>query len=192
MTNRWTVLDETDRQQWNYVPFTNVGPLRFGATYEEVLAALSDAAVFRIDGETGNPFDLLLGSGGVNTSAVRLAEFCLPKARSIAVTAYFHETGGLYCVAVDARCGPQVVMDGVRLAGRVPSELREELINYSVSHDIKLADLPEGDPGLDDVGLFIRVQRAGDVLLTRPLLATAHSGAASLYDSIPTAEWNLR
>ena len=192
MTNRWTVLNEAGRRQWSFVPFATVGPLRFGATYQEVLAALPHATVSHIDGDTGNPFDLLLGSGGVDVSAVRLAEFCFPGSRSIAFTAYFHGTAGLYCVAIDARCGPQVTMDGIRLAGRVPSQLTEELINYSTSHDIKLVDLPEGDPGLDDIGLFIRVQRAGDVLLTRPLLATVHSGADSLYDSIPSAEWNFR
>ena len=51
-----------------------------------------------------------------------------------AVTAYCRKSGDLAAVAVDALCDPQVSLDGLRLVGRVPSELAEQLREYSQDH----------------------------------------------------------
>lgn len=55
----------------------------------------------------------------------------------VAVTTYYEESATLFCVAVDALHGPQVTIDGVRLTGRVPSELAHEFIEYAVSHGVR-------------------------------------------------------
>jgi len=62
-------------------------------------------------------------------------------------------------------------MDGVRLVGRVPSELANEFVEYTLSHSASAVYSQHGDPGSDELGLVLRTQRAGDVLLTHPVLA---------------------
>jgi hypothetical protein len=113
----------------------------------------------------------------------------------VAVTTYYEESATLFCVAVDALHGPQVTIDGVRLTGRVPSELAHEFIEYAVSHGVRVAYSQHGDPGADALGLVLRAQRAGDVLLTRPVFV-AREWADRVGDvsegSVPQVEWSQR
>jgi hypothetical protein len=65
-------------------------------------------------------------------------------------------------VAVDALAGPQVTPDGTAHAA---------------------------DPGSADLGLIMRAQRAGDVVLTRPLFLI-RKWAENGWDCIPASEWS--
>ena len=171
MRSIWVPLDESERTKWNFVPLTNVGPLQFGMSYDEVVAAL----------------------GGVGPAPYlwrRQAQF-----REPAVTTYYGESETLSCVAVDALHGPQVTMDGIRLVGRVPSELEQQFADYAASDGVTVRYGQHGDPGAEELGLVLRAQRAGDVLLTRPVFV-AWEWADRVGDvsegPIPQEEWSQR
>jgi hypothetical protein len=112
-----------------------------------------------------------------------------------AVTAYYGESETLSCVAVDALHGPQVTMDGIRLTGCVPSELARQFGEYAASHGVRVAYSQHGDPAADEFGLVLRAQRAGDILLTRPVFV-AREWAYRVGDvsegSVPQVEWAQR
>jgi hypothetical protein len=177
MRRAGVAVDETDRVQWTFTPFHTAGPLRFGMTHQEVVAALGGirpAAWF---------------SGLSSPGPVR-ASF-----HEVAVTTYYRESATLACVAVDALHGPQVTMDGIRLTGRVPSELVDEFAEYAKRHGLRVAVSQHGDPGADALGLVLRTQQAGDILLTRPVFV-AREWADRVSDvsegSVPQAEWSQR
>jgi hypothetical protein len=44
-----------------------------------------------------------------------------------------------------------------------------------------------GDPGADELGLITHVQRAGDIVLTRPALLIERDWAFTLWDALPGA-----
>lgn len=171
------VLEETDRVQWNFIPFATVGPLRFGMSHEEVVGVLGGA-----------------------TPSVRFLSYESPgpvwaNFHEMAVTTYYREPAILSCVAVDALHGPQVTMDGIRLTGRVPSKLEDEFCQYAQSHGARVAYSQHGDLGADVFGLVLRTQRAGDVLLTRPVFVArewADGVADTSEGSVPEAEWSQR
>ncbi|WP_234425563.1 hypothetical protein [Streptomyces kebangsaanensis] len=163
--------------QWDFLPFVSVGPLRFGMSHDEVVAAL--------DVEYAS----LLVPGS-------LAEFHLPNSGGQALTTYYAAAGRLHGVAVDALHGPQVTMDGLRLVGHVPSQLADQFVDYVLSHGLRkdVYFSQEGDPGADELGLQMRAQRAGDILLTRPVFV-AREWADRVGDTseghIPQAEWQV-
>ena len=141
---------EADRDRWGFVPFERVGPLAFGMTPDEAMAVLGVAAAgARLSGPASER-RLLLYDAGINV--------------------YFDDEFGLACVAVDAFDGPQVVApDGFALVGRMPSQVRpwvlaqvEALGTYWTANECM-------DVAIEEIGLVLRVQRAGDGSLTRPL-----------------------
>ncbi|MEU8371353.1 hypothetical protein [Micromonospora tulbaghiae] len=109
-------------------------------------------------------------------------------AHATAVTAYFGSSEGLFCVVVDARHGPQVTLDGIRLVGRVPSQLEKRFLRYMLARGIAPQYAPEGDPGSGDLGIVMRVQRVGDVVLSRPVFAVVRGRANTLWDCVPYDE----
>jgi hypothetical protein len=126
----------------------------------------------------------------VNFSGITTVTFRSPSASvwptRTPVTTYFRQPDGLFCVAVDALCGPQVTMDGIRLVGRVPSELNDGIFEYAASQGLEAGFLPSGDYGVEEFGFMTKVQRAGDVLLTRPVFAIRW--ANTFIDSFPAGE----
>lgn len=140
---------EVDRDRWEFVPFERVGPLNFGMSPDETAAALGIAAGSYLSGPIPERRLLLYGAG---------------------INVYFDETFGLACVAIDAFDGPQVVApDGFALVGQVPSQVRpwvraqvEALGTGYVVNECM-------DAAIEEIGLVLRVQRAGDGTLTRPL-----------------------
>lgn len=63
---------------------------------------------------------------------------------------YFVEGVGLTCVLVDGLCGPQVTCEGIRLIGRVASELDAEMEARAVERDLGIWYCPTGDLGWPD------------------------------------------
>jgi hypothetical protein len=179
----WAVLDERQRLAWTLTPFQRVGPLEFGMTHEQAEAALD--GVLRTA--------LQDGSGG---SEVR-ADFCLDQRLDArfsgpAVTVYYDRSIGLACIAVNALRGPQVTLDGIGLVGQVPSLLEDRFANYLEAHDKELRYSQCADPCSAQLGLVLRVQRAGDVVLSRPVMV-AGAWADRCWDTteghIPQQEW---
>ncbi|MFF0483884.1 hypothetical protein [Streptomyces sp. NPDC004435] len=95
----------------------------------------------------------------------------------------------LGCVAVDALTGPQVRLDAVPLTGCVPSEVEAWLVHRTTRPE-SLTYSVAGDPVFADLGLALRSQRAGDVVLIRPLFLLRDW--LDLWHSLPAEEWGLR
>ena len=171
MVSFWNPVDETERPRWTVAPFVSVGPLRFGMSPDEVVAALG-------------------GASPVRWRPGHHAEF-----GEVAVTAYYGDQERLMCVAVDALSGPQVTLDGTSLVGRPPSEVMDGLLRYAESRRLDHRFSQEGDVALEEAGLVMRAQRAGDVLLTRPVFV-AREWAEGVGDAqlgpVPDEEWSVR
>jgi hypothetical protein len=179
MASVWDVLDEEQRPQWTFTPFVNVGPLRFGMTPAQVREAVDGLMTSHVSqGYYGQE------------SWIR---FELAGLRKPAVTTYFDEAVGLACVVVHALAGPQVTLDGMRLVAQVPSRLEDEFLEYATARGKEPRFSQTADPGSELLGLVIRPQRAGDVVLTRPVFV-AQERAERCCDTsegyIPLAEWN--
>ncbi|MFE7394165.1 hypothetical protein [Streptomyces sp. NPDC057582] len=155
-------MNDSDRVQWHYTPFESVGPLRFGMSHEEASAAME------LQGFTGTVSSMQRHGDLVLQAVFR--EMTAP-AYIRAVTVYYRESGGLACVVVDALCGPLVSMDGMQLVGRVPSELTEQFLDYQEGRGMSPMISVEGDAASDELGIMVRAQRAGDILLSRPVFA---------------------
>lgn len=161
----WDVKNDADRDQWSWVPFVSVGPLRFGAPHEKVCTAL--------------------GSEHLPKTTCRYG-WCSWVEFPQGITAYY-TNGCLGMVAIHARYGPQVTYDGQALVGCAPSELEQWVIDELDAHGYELRYSHQADPELSDLGLIVRVQRAGDVLLTRPLLLAERADVS--WDVVPSEEW---
>ncbi|MET9651679.1 hypothetical protein ABZZ44_15610 [Streptomyces sp. NPDC006460] len=178
------MLDETERGVWNVVPLESVGPLRFGMSHEEVVHATG--SVMRVSSEVLSMSD----------SAVR-AEFALidsnPLMPASTLSTYYDEGGLLSAVAVDARSGPQAVLDGMRLVGRVPSEIEMQFAGYVESRSLDLLYSEYWDMSSEAVGVVLRAQRVDDVVLSRPIFVgrswAERCGNAS-DGRIPQFEWH--
>ncbi|MFI9788709.1 hypothetical protein ACIHEI_35145 [Kitasatospora sp. NPDC051984] len=178
-------MNNSDRVRWHYVPFESVGPLRFGMSHEEANAAMG------LQGFTGTPAAPLPQRHGALVLQAVFREMTAP-AYVRAVTAYYRESGGLACVAVDALCGPLVSMDGMQLVGRVPSELTDEFHDYQERLGMSPTIAVEGDAASDELGIMVRAQRAGDSLLSRPVFARFDGWAYTVHDCVPEDEWAVR
>jgi hypothetical protein len=166
----WQVKPDEARDQWTCTPCVAVGPLHFGTTHDDVVRALNGAKV-------------IVSRGGPPHGDWLEAQF-----RDLGVTTYY-DNGVLACVAVDALTGPQVRLDGHSLVGRAPSVVDQWVIDYTQSHGLDLCYSIEGNAGSYDLGLVMRVQRAGDAVLTRPLLMV-RKWAEGMWDYVPLSEWH--
>ncbi|GCD99264.1 hypothetical protein [Embleya hyalina] len=100
---------------------------------------------------------------------------------------------GLAAIAIDARMGPQVNLDGIPLVGRVPSLLEDTLFGHLAAHGLQAAFSLEANPCAPELGVVMRVQRAGDRVLTRPVLVArewAPQCSDALEGPIPAEEWD--
>ncbi|MBB2941191.1 hypothetical protein FB565_000895 [Actinoplanes lutulentus] len=163
----WAVKSDDQRESWRMVPLVSIGPLRFGMSLSEVTALLV---------ETPLVATTLIG-GEVQDAHT-----------SERTTLYF-KRGHLYGVALDARIGPQVEFEGIRLTGRIPSEVEDQVWRYSQKHNVELRYAPTADPHLPSLGLILRVQRAGDGLLSRPVFIASDNSDA--WHAVPDKEWNV-
>ncbi|RAY12324.1 hypothetical protein DPM19_26645 [Actinomadura craniellae] len=88
------------------------------------------------------------------------------------------------------------MLHGLRLVGEVPSRLNDRFVDC-----VRARGLAEhvgcsqyGDLGADEIGLVLRAQRAGDILLSRPVFV-GHEWADRVCDawegSIPEEEWRV-
>ncbi|MEL5954782.1 hypothetical protein AADR41_08380 [Streptomyces sp. CLV115] len=166
----WRIAREEERPEWTFTPYAGVGPLHFGMTLEEIASALGEGPAVSSCSPQGE--EQQLNYADFTESGIR---------------ALFHD-GRLGCVAVDALAGPQVRLDAAPLTGCTPSHVEDWLVHRTALRPGSLAYSPAADPVFVDLGLAIRPQRAGDVVLTRPLFLL-HDWL-DLWHSLPSEEWN--
>ncbi|MFF9343224.1 hypothetical protein ACF1CG_26165 [Streptomyces sp. NPDC014773] len=160
-------------------PLESVGPLRFGMSADEVRAALPEAVESsRFSAEPFHP----------EICGIQLGfHQAVP-----AVHAYFEGSGRLFCVAADAAHGPCVTLDGLGLTGRVPDELQEAVLGLHSSGTHHVSYGPRGNPGINGVGMILRVQDTEGGVLTRPVLVGREWADRCTDDwegSVPECEW---
>ncbi|MFC8717643.1 hypothetical protein [Kitasatospora sp. NPDC057198] len=179
MFTAWAVVEEKDRARWEFDPLKGVGPLRFGMSYDDVLETL----------------DGFLEPSSRSTShygRVLSDEFYFPGAPYEPVLTLYYDAERLACVVVNALRGPQVVLDGLPLVGRVPSELESEFTEYTAAHGHDLRYSQDTSPGSEALGVVLRAQRAGDVMLSRPIFVApiwAERCGDTSEGPVPEAEW---
>lgn len=170
---------ETDRPVWSLTPLEGVGPLRFGMLADEVEAALPGAlALSRFQADPYFP----------EISGVQLGF----RLAAPAVYVYFDVSGLLFCVAADAASGPLVTLAGMELTGRPPALLEQGVLDVARSAGLTLLFGPRGNPGINAMGLVLRVQEVANRLLTRPVMvgrAWADSCADDWDGPVPECEW---
>ncbi|MFE7122063.1 hypothetical protein ACFU99_42180 [Streptomyces sp. NPDC057654] len=136
----WVVVGDAGREQWEYTLLEAVGPLRFGMSPGEAATRMMEA------GFTGDLVEMLPWD---TRRSRHKAEFRRTQERELYqtdVTAYYVEGIGLTCVVVDGLSGPQVWFEGMRLVGRVPSQLMNELGTYLAERDMGFTFTPETLP----------------------------------------------
>ena len=166
----WDVKHDSERVPWTFVPLVSVGPLRFGAGHDEVVAALGGVA-------PGS------GVGDPHTTGWSEARFT-----EWGVTVYYSDRR-LHCVAVDGLRGPQVTFEGAPLTGRAPSAVERWMIDHARLSGRELRYTHEGDAELGGLGLVARAQRAGDVLVSRPVFLDRRIDVT--WDEVPGNEWDV-
>ncbi|MEV5432572.1 hypothetical protein [Streptomyces sp. NPDC052701] len=135
------IIPDAERLQWDWDPFKSVGPLKFGQSVHEVAATLGEP----ISGWDQNAQWAPFSSLGIDTY-------------------YCKEEKTLKAVTIDACRGPQVSYNGVRLVGRLPSELIpwiEETADSLKHLPLGLRGLHiglNGEAGLPGLGLVMRCQ----------------------------------
>lgn len=149
------------------MPLVSVGRLRFGASHAEVAT--------------------VLGGEWPDRRTCRDYTWWSPAEFRHGVTAYY-ANGLLGMVAIHARYEPQVTYGHQALVGRVPPELEQWAIDQHLVHRFELRYSTFADPELFELGLIIRAQRAGDVMLTRPVMFAERVDVS--WDVVPSEEWN--
>ncbi len=144
----------------------SVGPLRFGASRDEVEAVIGSEP---------------------RTQICRDYRWWIQAEFRSGVTVYYRD-GRLGIVAVHARSGPQVIYNDQALVGRVPSELEQWAVDQHLANGHQLRYSTYADPELYELGLIIRVQRAGDFMLTRPVMLAEPADVS--WEAVPTEEWD--
>jgi hypothetical protein len=184
---KWQVKADEDREQWTLTPCVGVGPLRFGMTSREVAEALAPSTVdasqrdSSIEDEKEDlPRNKHLWSPHYRPRCIRLSGLGV-------TTHYYGDSYRLKIVVVDALTGPQVLLDGLPLTGQVPSVLEEWFCEKTEAKGLDLRFTHEGNPASMDLGLIVRVQRAGDVVLTRPVLVVREL-ARDAWECLPSDE----
>ncbi|SNY53153.1 hypothetical protein [Paractinoplanes atraurantiacus] len=162
--NLWEVKRSGERAQWTVTPLVSVGPLSFGATHGEVVAALDGEKASITFG--GPPEEAHFDDAGVTT---------------------YYAGGRLYCVAVDALSGPQVLLEGTALAGRAPSAVEQWAVDQARTRQLELRYTHAGDPLITEYSVILRAQRAGDIVLSRPVFLEKPCDVA--WDYVPPREW---
>lgn len=178
-TDVWKALNDEERLQWSFVPLEGVGPLKFGMTHVQASAAVSGA--LHLTSWQGRDGEELWADYWLDGSSVD----------GPAVTVYFDRSHRLAGIALNALRGPQVSLDGIALVGQVPSCLEDHFADHLGERKNELRYSQCADPCLTYLGLVLRVQRAGDRVLSRPVFVAAE-WAETCWDttgSIPQREW---
>ncbi|MER7195950.1 hypothetical protein [Streptomyces flaveolus] len=181
-TDYWAVLADSEREQWGYSPREAVGPLIFGVARPEAVTIMAGHGFAAEERKIGR------WSPQRGQWCVEFRRVESDKHRP-AVKCYFVEGVGLTCVLVDGLCGPQVTCEGIRLIGRVPSDLDAEMEACAAEHNLGIWYGPTGDLGWPDFAFDRGAQRAGDIVLSWASFFNAGEIAGSSWDITPAEVW---
>lgn len=181
----WAVLADSEREQWEHLPRRSVGPLGFGVDRPEAVAIMAGHgfAAEEREIERWNP-----------QRAQWRVEFHRLKSdkHRPAVKSYFVEGVGLTCVLVDGLQGPQVTCEGIRLIGRVPSELDAEMEACAVERGLDIVYCLSGDLCWPDFEFDRGGQRAGDRVVSWASFFNTGEIAGTSWDITPAEVWHHR
>ncbi|MFJ9108123.1 hypothetical protein [Streptomyces sp. NPDC102283] len=90
-------------------------------------------------------------------------------------------------VLVDGRIGPQVTCEGIRLIGREPSELAQEMEAHAAAHGRDIGFGCGGDVLCDGFETEPGTQRAGDNVVTWAFFFSAGEDHSNARDADPAA-----
>lgn len=183
-TDYWAVLADAERDQWRYVPSRAIGPLSFGMDQEEAVTAMTRHGFIPEQHNMGAWHSTGRSQWRVGFNKPE------PHRNRPAVKCYFVDGVGLTCVLVDGLLGPQVTHEGIRLIGRVPSELSQEMEAYATRHDRGIRFSPGGDMFVDGFEIELGAQRAGDTVVTWALFFDTREIAGSSWDIAPAEVWH--
>ncbi|MBD0706865.1 hypothetical protein BU197_00050 [Streptomyces sp. CBMA291] len=167
----WRIAREEERAEWTFTPYGGVGPLHFGMTLTEVAGALGERPA---------------GSLAAHHGEVRRLDHADFPGHGIRA---LFRNDRLGCVAVDALTGPQVRLYAAPLTGCTPSHVENWLVHRTTPRPGSLMRTPTADPVFAELGLALRPQRAGDLVLTRPLFLLPDW--LDLWHRLPGAERSL-
>jgi hypothetical protein len=108
-----------------------------------------------------------------------------------AVFTYFVD-GRLFCVALDAVHGPQATLWGRELTACVPADLERFLLHAHWCGVLDVSYGPRGNPGVNGLGLVVRVQEGASGVATRPVMVGRTWADRCTDDwegAIPECEW---
>ncbi|MBO0803348.1 MAG: hypothetical protein J2P25_09800 [Nocardiopsaceae bacterium] len=173
----WDVVPDGERQQWTLDPFTSVGPLDFDMSPHAVSKALSNF--------TGEPQrHQFLQRQGETRSIVTEGSY-----RKFGLYLYYRDER-LAGIVVNALHGPQVLVEGVKLVGQVPSILEQWMVGRAENRpDTELIWMAAGMPASESLGLIIGVQRAGDHLITKPIFMPEEALVDGYSEWLPNKAW---
>ncbi|MPY30071.1 hypothetical protein FNH09_01630 [Streptomyces adustus] len=166
------------RLDWDLMPLEGVGPLCFGMHVAEVAAVLpgmTELRRFQAEPSFGEALGVEFGMGQAKP----------------AVYAYFVD-GRLFCVAADAVHGPQVTLWGRELTACVPADLERFLLHAHWCEVVDVSYGPRGNPGVNELGLVVRVQEVASGVVTRPVMVGRTWADRCTDDwegAIPECEW---
>ncbi|MEW1551827.1 hypothetical protein [Streptomyces tsukubensis] len=157
-----------ERAQWELNPYVGVGPLRFGMTPRDVMAAL----------------------GGVTPPAAQGASDCRiwESYHDLGVTAIYAPGSRLSGVFISASNGPQVVYEGIQLIGHSPSAVRDLILGYASRKGLDVGSNWNGDPELPQLGLSLGSEGFGDTFVTQALVV-AQELSGSPYGHPQVTAW---
>lgn len=111
------------------------------------------------------------------------------------LSTYYDQNAKLAAVAIDPLNGRQVSIGGLNLVGKVPSELEDQFMEFLDSMGLGAHVNQHGNLSSRELGIVLRVQRVGDVVLSRPVFV-CREWAARCGDvregPIPQSEWDIR
>jgi hypothetical protein len=171
------VVSDVERDQWVYVPGRTLGPLRMDMSEAEVVTALAAHG--------------FIPERRCSSQEWHLIWFAKDDGRSgrAPVECYFGGDGSLACVFVDGHRGPQVTCEGIRLIGRVPSELAQEMEAHALAHGTGLRFGASGDVCCDRFQLELGGQRAGDRVVSWAVFFDAGDDHSIARDAMPEGVW---
>ncbi|MFJ4848670.1 MULTISPECIES: hypothetical protein [unclassified Streptomyces] len=182
----WTLLEDSERDQWTYVPRQAIGPLHFGMDREDAVTAMAAHGFAAKEADMGSWHS----TGRTQWRIEFLKPRRVARSRPGGVKCYFIEGAGLTCVLVDGLLGPQVTHKGIRLIGRVPSELFQDMETYAIEHDAGLRSSPGGDLSVEEFEIELGAQRAGDTAVTWALFFNTGTIASTSWDIAPAEVWH--
>ncbi|MFD9687794.1 hypothetical protein ACFWXO_18775 [Kitasatospora sp. NPDC059088] len=178
----WAEEDDQDqvgaRLNWELTPLEGVGPLCFGMRINEVAAVLLGMTELRRF-QADPSFREILG-----------VEFGTGRAEP-AVFAYFVD-GRLSCVALDAVHGASGEALGRELTACIPADLERFLLHAHWCGVLDVSYGLRGNPGVNGLGLVLRVQDGVGGVATRPVMvgrAWADRCTDDWEGAIPECEW---